>query len=420
MAYDAAVSDDQAGGWRAAGTKVAHRTMREVNRSIVLDILREGTPVSRVELARRTRLSKPTVSSIVEDLLAAGVVREMGIDPSTHRTGRPPSLLVYDERSVGFAGIQFGATTTHVAVADGLGSIIVEVQVPAVHGDFERSVRDAGRALRTAITRSGMRREQIRAAGVAVAGMVEASTGRCIMAPNLSWRDVPVGQRMEAELRMPVIVASSTHAAALAELRLGGVADKRGLLWMYAGTGIGCGVVIDGEVFAGTSGLAGEIGHAPVVEEGGVRCRCGKRGCLETVAGAGAIVRSAVAALRAGRPTSLRRRGLAADVVLRHAADGDGVALAAVRTAGEHFGRGIAGLVNTLNPDVVVIGGPLAASVAYVDAARDAAQQQTLPAQRVPMVTTRLGGQGPLLGVVQLAMGAVTHSVRLIERAAAR
>src|SRR5579864_8375094 len=106
------VSSDRTASRRATGTKVAHGMMREVNRSIVLDILREGQPVSRVELARRTRLSKPTVSSIVGDLLAAGLVRQVGAEPPQHAPGRPPSLLVYDERSAGVAGIQFGTDTT--------------------------------------------------------------------------------------------------------------------------------------------------------------------------------------------------------------------------------------------------------------------------------------------------------------------
>ncbi len=409
------VSTDQTGAWRAPGTKVAHRMMREINRSIVLDILRLGEPISRVELARRTRLSKPTVSSIVEDLAAAGLVREMGIDTSSHGTGRPPSLLVYNERAVGFAGIQFGVNTTHVAVADGLGKIIGEVHVAAVHGDVERSVRDAQTALRQATTRSGMRRDQVRAAGVAVAGMIEAETGRCILAPNLGWRDVPVRERLEQALRMPVVVASSTHAAALAESRLSGETARRGLVWVYAGSGVGCGVVVDGEVFTGTRGLAGEVGHSPVVEDG-PKCQCGNRGCLETMASATAIVRSAAAAIARGEASSLprTRRSLTADVIAQHAAAGDAVARRSVEEAGAYLGRGIAYLVNVLNPDLVVIGGPLATmSDLYVEAARRSTQQHSLAAEAVEVRATRLGGQAPLLGVLHLAVAAATPSYRV-------
>lgn len=390
--------------------------MREVNRSIVLDILREGKPVSRVELARRTRLSKPTVSSIVEDLTAAGLVREVGTDTASHGTGRPPSLLVYNERAVGFAGIQFGVNTTHVAVADGLGKIVVEVPVAAVHGDFEQSVRDAQRALRLAVSRSGMRRDQVRAAGVAVAGMVDAGTGVCILAPNIEWHDAPVRQRLEQALRMPVVVAPSTHAAALAELRLTGEQARRGLVWVYAGSGIGCAMVVGGQVFTGTRGLAGEIGHAPMIEDG-PRCLCGKRGCLETMASTTAIVRTAAEAIKAGEATTLPRRSLTSDVVAQHAAAGDPVAQRAVGSAGDYLGRGIAYLVNVLNPDLVVIGGPLAhMSPLYVEAARDSARRHSLAAEAVEVRATRLAGPAPLLGVIQLAIEAATPSYRVVDR----
>jgi len=416
------VSTDHRGTWRAPGTKVAHGTMREVNRSIVLDILREGKPVSRVGLARRTRLSKPTVSSIVEDLAAAGLIREVGADANSHATGRPPSLLVYNERAIGLAGVQFGVNTTHVAVADGLGRLIVEVAVPAVHGDFEQSVLDAQRALRQAVAKSRMRRDQIRATGVAVAGMVEAETGVCILAPNLDWHDVPVRQRLEQALRMPVIVAPSTHAAALAEFRLTGEDSRRGLVWVYAGSGIGCGMVIDGEVFLGTRGLAGELGHAPMVE-GGLRCHCGKRGCLETVAASGAIVRSVTQAIRQGEQTTLpkRSRGLTAELIAQHAAAGDALARRAMREAADYLGRGIASLVNVLNPDLVVIGGPVAnMSEIYVDAARASAERHALPAEAVEVRATRLGGHAPLLGVIHQAIGVATPSYRVVGQAAAR
>jgi predicted NBD/HSP70 family sugar kinase len=412
----ARVWSDEGVTWRAPGTKVAHSVMREVNRSIVLDILREGEPVSRVELARRTHLSKPTVSSIIEDLVAAGLVREVGFGATSH-SGRPPSLLLYNDRAIGFAGIQFGVNTTHVAVADGLGRIIAEVRVPAVHGDFEQSVRDTQRPLRQAITRSTLRRNQVRAAGVAVAGMVDAETGTCILAPNLGWHDVAVRQRLEKALRMPVVVAPSTHAAALAELRLSGGERRRGLVWVYAGSGIGCAIVVDGQLFTGQRGLAGEIGHAPMVEDG-PRCECGKRGCLETVAAAGAVVRSAAAAMRGGEPTSLPTpaSGLTADVVARHAATGDAVARRALSEAGDHLGRGIACVVNLLNPDLVVIGGPLAGmSEVYVEAALVSTARNSLAAEAVEVRTTRLGDQAPLLGVIQLALGAATPSYRVVD-----
>ncbi len=411
------VSSDQTAARRATATKVAHGMMREVNRSIVLDILREGHPVSRVELARRTRLSKPTVSSIVEDLVGAGLVREVGTEPATHRTGRPPSLLVYNERAVAFAGIQFGVNTTHVAVADGLGTIIATATTPAVHADADRSVRDAQKALRQVITRSGVGREQVRAVGVAVPGLVDPQTGACVIAPNLDWHDAPVQQRVESALGVPTVVANSTHAAAIAEARLRGE-QHRVMVWVYAGSGVGAGIVLDGVLYSGAVGYAGELGHAPMIENG-VRCTCGNRGCLETVASTVAIVRSATEMIRSGGGGELRkhRRGLTADVVAQLAAQGDRYALSAMRQAGDFLGRGIAYLANVLSPSVVVLGGPLVMmSDAYVEAARESAARHALPAEAVRVETTALGPHAPLLGVLQLATGLGTPSYRVVDQ----
>jgi N-acetylglucosamine repressor len=410
------VSTDQTATRRATGTKVAHGMMREVNRSIVLDILREGHPISRVELARRTGLSKPTVSSIVEDLVGAGLVREVGIEPSAHRTGRPPSLLVYNERAVAFAGIQFGVSTTHVAIADGLGNLIATATVAAVHGDPDQSVRDARGALRVALTRSGVKRENLRAVGVAVPGMVDPHTGVCVLAPNIGWQDAPIRERVQSALRLPTVVANSTHAAAIAEARLH-PAERGAMVWVYAGTGIGAGVVLDGALFTGPGGFAGELGHAPV-EHSAIPCSCGNRGCLETVASGAAIVRRARELIADGCGGALRRhrREVTADLVARLAAEGDTAALTAIRDAGHELGRGIAYVVNLLSPSLIVLGGPLVMmSEAYVDAVRESVAQHALPQTSVPVTVTALGPHAPLLGVVQLAMDAATPSYRVVD-----
>jgi predicted NBD/HSP70 family sugar kinase len=416
MEYDLAVSTGETPARRAPGIKVAHHTMREVNRSIVLDILREGRPVSRVELSRRTGLSKPTVSSIIEDLVAGRLVREMGTEATTHRTGRPPSLLVYNERAVAFAGIQFGVNTTHVAIADGLGNLVATSTTPAVHGDLDQSVRDAQKALRAATASAGVKRDQLRGVGIAVPGLVDVDTGRCIVAPNLQWRDAPVRQRIEAALRVPAVVANSTHAAAMAEARLSGT-GYASLVWVYAGTGVGAGIVVDGALFTGARGFAGEIGHAPAIDNG-VRCSCGNRGCVETMAGTTAIARLAAEAVERGAgPTLSKHRGqLTAELVARLADDGDPDALAIIGEAGDHLGRAIAYVIDVLSPTAVVLGGPLAMmSGVYVDAVRASVARHALPVEPVPVQLTALGPHAPLLGVVQLAMGRATPSYRVVS-----
>jgi len=363
MGYDAVVSTDRRATWRAPGTKVAHHTMREVNRSLVLDILREGEPVSRVELSRRTRLSKPTVSSIVEDLMADGLVRDAGMAAPSHTTGRPASLLVYDERALGFAAIQLGGAVARAAVADGLGKIVGRGEA-ATSSDVEAMLLGARRALRDAAPAARLRADRIGACGVVIDG------------DDLDWRDPALRSRLERTLRTPVVVAASSHAAALAELRAAEGAP-RCLAWVHVDERIDCAVVVEGQLLTGAHGRAGALAHLPVVADG-PRCRCGARGCLETVA-AGEAARRAPA------------------------------------TAGEKLGRGIAHLAALLDPDVVAVAGPLAGDD-YLQAARASARTGT----RVEIRRSAVDGDGPLLGGIHLAAGVATPSYRLVGRAEAR
>jgi predicted NBD/HSP70 family sugar kinase len=256
----------------------------------------------------------------------------------------------------------------------------------------------------------------LRRAGVSLPGLVDTTTGYCRLAPNLGWRDVNLGELVGKALGIPVTVGNITAAAALAEGRLGAAQEVRSFVWVYAGTGIGAAVIDDGELFTGAHRYAGEIGHCPVPGNDEL-CNCGNRGCLETVAGAPAIVRAATAAVKRRPATALRRhRGsLDADTVAQVAADGDAVARAILDEAGAHLGRGIAHILNLFGPEMVVVGGPLArGGERYLAAALATARRHTLEAQAVPIVPSTLGPQVNLLGAVQLAVDADARSYRIV------
>ena len=402
----------------APATTGAHRIMREVNRGIVLDILRSGGRLSRVELARQAGLSKPTVSNIVEHLLREGLVREVGTRPTLPQGGRPPSLLEYNGAALSLVGVHFGVHHTHVALADAVGTVLARVAEPAVLGDPQRSVRQVRRMVRSLVAAGGDEAGTLRHAGVSVPGPIDPTTGRCIVAPNLGWRDEPVRDMLAAALGIPTTSANLTSVAALAEGKLGAARGVRSYAWVYTGTGIGAGLVMNGEIFTGGSGHTGEVGHCPVVE-GGELCNCGNRGCLETVAGSLAITRWANEALRRGDSTLLRDHDgpLDAEVVARMAGRGDRVAQDILRDAGAHLGRGIAYLLNIVGPEMVVIGGPLVqAGDLYLDAISQAAAH-TLLQRPVPVVASTLGPHAGLLGAVQLAVDASSRSYRIVGAA---
>ncbi len=399
-------------------TTGAHHIMREVNRGILLDILRSGGRMSRVDLARRAGLSKPTVSNIVEGLLEENLVREVGTGPSRRQGGRPPSLLEYNGAALSLVGVHLGVHLTHVALADATGAILARVAEPTIPGSPRRSARQVARMVRSLVAGSGDDAGALRCAGVSVPGPVDLATGRCLIAPNLGWRDVPVRELMAAALDIPVVAANLTSVAALAEGKLGAARGVRSYAWVYTGTGVGAGLVVNGELFHGGIGVTGEFGHCPT-EDGTELCSCGNRGCLETVAGAAAISRAAREAVQRGADTLLRDASeeIDAAVVARAAAQGDPVAQDLLRTAGARLGRGIAYLLNIVGPEMVVIGGPLVqAGDLYLHAIAEATAH-TLVQAPVPVVASTLGPRAGLLGAVQLAVDSSARSYRIVGAA---
>lgn len=396
-------------------TTGAHHIMREVNRGIILDILRSGGRMSRVDLARRAGLSKPTVSNIVEALLRENLVREVGTGPSLRQGGRPPSLLEYNGAALSLVGVHFGVHLTHVALADATGAILARVAEPAILGSPRRSVRQVARMVRSLVAGSGDDAGDLHCAGVSVPGPFDLASGRCLVAPNLGWRDAPVRDLMADALEIPVVAANLTSVAALAEGKLGAARGVRSYAWVYTGTGVGAGLVVNGELFQGGIGVTGEFGHCPAVEDGDL-CSCGNRGCLETVAGAAAISRAAREAVQRGEDTLLRdaTEEIDAATVARAAARGDRVAQVLLRDAGARLGRGIAYLLNIVGPEMVVIGGPLVqAGQLYLDAIAEAAAHTLVPSP-VRVVASTLGPRAGLLGAVQLAVDSSGRSYRIV------
>jgi glucokinase-like ROK family protein len=395
--------------------KVDSRAMREVNRSIVLDIIRRGGRVSRTDLARRSALTKPTVSAIVEDLLARGIVQEVGYGKTVASGGRRARLLEFNDASAAYLGICFGVNTTTVGLADARGEIRVRREVPTLHGNPEEMVKAAAALAEEVCAEAGFPRDRLQGVGVTVPGMVDAASGRVAMAPNLEWTDVPIRDLLAAALGVPVVVNNVTSAGAIAEGRSGVAKGVRSFVWVHVGTGVGAGIVIDGHAFSGTQGFSGEIGHCAVVD-GGPECACGMRGCLETLVSGRAIVRAAEIAIAAGKPTSLKNvPALDAAAIAEAARAGDTVALAIFAEVGEHLGVGVSYLVNILDPQMIVLGGGvMEAADLLLEGTRASMAKHSLKGGRVPVQVSALGDDAGLIGAVFAAMDQSVRSYRVV------
>ena len=306
-------------------------------------------------------------------------------------------------------GLDVGGTKVSVARVGADGSILAQARAPSPATQPDRildaMVELAGRVMTP----------EVEAVGIGAAGLVESATGTLIFAPNLAWRGVRLVDHFGAALGLPAIADNDATAAAWGEYRFGAGRGYRDLLLVTVGTGIGGGIVMDGQIYRGAHGFAAEIGHI-IVEPGGPVCGCGNRGCWEQMASGHAIQRagreaaeryphSGIARLAEGVPARVT-----GSIVTLAAQGGDETARAILAKVGRRLGEGIAGLVNVLDPAVVVVGGGVvAAGELLLDPARRAfAGAVEAPDFRppVPLVPAELGNDAGMVGAAALALEA--------------
>lgn len=375
-------------------------TVRRANLAAIVRELRAGGAFSRSELVERTGLTRSTIRGLIGELAAAGfVVEERGVSSGTR--GRPSPVVRPRAEGAAVIALEIAVDSLAVAVV-GLGGHVLEserVDRPRGHLSVDDTVTDL-RTLADVVLARGPRPDRLVAIGVAVVGIVRRADGFVSTAPNLGWRDVPLGERLVRAfpLGVPILVGNEADLGALAEYRRGAGLGVENMVFVSGEVGVGGGLIVDGKPLVGVAGYGGEVGHLPVNPVDGARCRCGSIGCWETEVGEGALL------ARAGYPVDGGRA--AVDAVMAEARSGTASALAAVDEVGRWLGIGLAGLVNLLDPSLVVLGGrlerlyPLVA--ARIEAELDA---RALPAPRglVRIAPAALGVDAPLFGAAELA-----------------
>ncbi len=332
--------------------------IRRHNLALVTRHVAAQGSVSRAELSRLTGLTKGTVSVLVQELLNAGLLVELGLQ-ADGQIGRPRTALAVNGESLCGIGLEIGVDYLAVCVAD----LVNRVRFHRVEGADNRGVPPAGildRAQRLTTTAlEAARADGLTATAVCVAlpGMLHDHGGRLLVAPNLAWSDLPVVEELAERLGPsgpPVLADNEANLAALAELWLGAGADAGDYVFVSAEIGIGAGLIVGGSLFRGSRGFAGEIGHI-VVDPAGPPCSCGGRGCLERVAGQEAIL--AAAGLQTTAATSVGHRDSPLPDLIRLLDQDDPHAAAALRRAGEALGIALADVINVLDADSIVLGG---------------------------------------------------------------
>ncbi|MFE3461070.1 ROK family protein [Nocardiopsis aegyptia] len=339
---------------------VSFQTVRETNLGVVLRTVRAMAPCSRAAVASATGLNKTTVSSLVSDLMSRGLVRETGVT-AEHRVGRPGVMLALDETSMAAIGVEVNVDYLSVVAVDLLTHDLLTRHVPfdARSAGPDECVRQIAATVRETMDGPELSGRTVVGVSLAVPGLIDTATGTVRRAPNLGWVEVPLRDLVRDLLPdpgLPVQVDNDANLGALAEYLTGSFARTPDLVYLTGEVGIGAGLVTGGELLRGTGGFAGEIGHVPLTEEGPA-CACGRRGCLEALAGIDPILREAVPDRVPDRFLSASDITALVAVAVERATAGDATAVDAFERAGTWLGRGVAMLANVVNPRVVVLGG---------------------------------------------------------------
>jgi predicted NBD/HSP70 family sugar kinase len=376
-------------------------SLRRLNRLRVIRALRDEGQISRADIARRTGLSRSTVSSLVADLQADGLVVERPEPGSAHgaQGGRPPILLSFDASAGAAVGIDFGHSHLRVAVSDLASTILAERTRPLdTDHDAQEGLDAAAELVSDTLADAGVNRAQVIGAGMGLPGPIEQGEGTVGSSSILpGWIGMAAETEMRRRLAIPVMVDNDANLGALAEAAFGAGRAAGDLIYLKVSSGIGAGLILNGRLYRGSGGLAGELGHV-LVDPDGIVCRCGNRGCLETVAATGALV-------------DLLRRSHGEDVtvqaMLAAARGGDVGCRRVIQDAGRALGGVVATLLNVLNPELLVVGGDLAAAGdLLLDGVRESVARAALPeaSRGAEVVAGVLGDRAQVLGALALVV----------------
>lgn len=339
--------------------RATRTTTKEINRQIVLNLVREYQPISRADLARRMEVARAIVSPLVNELIEAGLVYEGA--PGTSRRGRKPTLLhvrAHDRLAV---AIDVRRSETHVMLADFSGECVALEVIPTPDTPAEL-VAELGARVRTMLEENAATGSCM-GIGLAVPGMVDHATGRVLNAPALGWRDVDLRDALEQAAGVPVQVERDAVACAYAQIWLGQASGEQMESFAYVtlSDGVGAGLVVHGRVVRGHRDAAGEFGHIPLALEGPA-CMCGSHGCWEAYACNPAIVARYLGLELATRESyaQIAATGVTVRDVIARARSGEPAALTALHATGRFIGLGLAAIVNAVNPGRIIVGGEIA------------------------------------------------------------
>jgi predicted NBD/HSP70 family sugar kinase len=335
----------------------------------ILRLIFEKNQISRADLAAETGFSAFLISKLCELLLDTGYISEVGSGESSG--GRRPALLSIKPGLGRVIGIHIGTVNVRIALTDMAGTAIDYLRGPSrADAGPDIAIPHLIGLVEQVLQKAGLKNTDLQGIGTGISGVLDRQSGTTLFWPKIpQWVNVPVKKLLEDHFRVPVEVEDTPRTMAMAERRIGAAQRVREFIYVMIGAGTGAAIYLNGQLYTGSAGFAGEFGHITVDEDGPL-CSCGNRGCLETLVSAGTLIRHAQQGLSLGLSTRLWQLSggdpdmISVETIAEAARQQDRFSLGLFREIGSHLGTGLVALINLLNPELVVVGGGMISAAA--------------------------------------------------------
>ncbi|WP_433946033.1 ROK family protein [Paenibacillus sp. SN-8-1] len=393
--------------------------VKQINSSIVLDLIRTHSPISRAAVSAKSGLNKGTVSSLVNQLIENGLVEELGQGESSG--GRKPVMLSFNQRAGYAIGIDLRIDMASAVLTDLQGSIVQQIESSLESIDSNLVYAVLSRMIRELIASAPESHYGVVGIGVGVPGIVD-DNGTVLFAPNLHWKNVNLGGWLREAFQIPVVIDNEANAGAQGEKAFGAGKDRDHLIYLSVSHGIGTGIVINQDIYKGVSGYSGEAGHT-TIEADGKPCSCGNYGCWELYASERALLeeaRQSDTVHEAAKAYILDGDDLRLEHLVQLAESGNEEARRILKNNGHFLGIGIANIINIFNPELIIIGNRIALAEPWIaDEIRETVARRALPyhKDKAQIEFSHLNMGATVIGAASLALTQFFDKMRVsVER----
>ena len=358
-------------------------SLKEINKKNILRIVIEIGPISRIDISRQLKISRPTTSAYISELIKDGLIEELGKGDSTPSGGKKAVLLQFNSRAGYILGAMIGVNNIRIALTDLRSNIIEIIKIPTEEWLGPDAVIDKlVKNLKKIIRISGVNKEEIIGIGIGATGLVDSGKGLVIFSPNLDrWNDIKLKEIVEEKIGLPTFIENECRVQAIAEKKYGLAKNIKNFVCVETGAGIGTGVFIDNKLVTGDKGMAGEVGHIITDLAGNRMCHCGNRGCLETLCSISSLIDDIMADIKKSKRFSdYGSSRLKTEDLYRLYENGDKIVTGNVKKNAEYMGIGISNTIKMFNPELIIIHGEIIKfGNKYLSKVKESVSKNTFP-----------------------------------------